>query len=255
MINIDFKGKTVLVTGASRGIGRATAIIFAECGANVIIHYKDFSGGALKTLSMLPSGKHFLMKADLSDPVQVENLVSKSIKKAGKIDVLVNNAGIYKECNLHECSYSEWQKNLDDTFKTNLFGPAYTSFLVSKHMTAKGGGKIINVSSRGAFRGEPLAPAYGASKAALNQLSQSLAQFLASDNVFVYVVAPGFVETDMSKNVLKSERGIEIKKQSPLNRVAKPEEVAHAIVMLASDYTEFLTGGIIDINGASYLRS
>ena len=254
-MNIDLSKKTILITGASRGIGRATAIKFAECGADIIIHYKDFSGGALKTLDMLPKGKHFLMKADLTDPVQVENLVTKSIKKAGRIDVLVNNAGIYKECNLRECSYVEWQKNIDDTFRINVYGPANLSFFIAKHMAGKGGGKIINISSRGAFRGEPHALAYGASKAALNQFSQSLAYLMAPDNVFVYIVAPGFVETDMSKNVLKSEHGAEIKRQSPLNRVAKPEEVANTIVLLASDHTEFLTGGIIDINGASYLRS
>jgi 3-oxoacyl-[acyl-carrier protein] reductase len=254
-MNIDLSGKIILITGASRGIGRATAIKFAECGANIVIHYKDFSGGALKTLDSLPKGKHFIMKADLTDPAQVEMLVHKTIKKAGKIDVLVNNAGIYKECNLRECSYTEWQANLDETLKTNIYGPAHLSFLISRHMAENGGGKIINVSSRGAFRGEPLAPAYGTSKAALNQLSQSLACLMAPDKVFVYVVAPGFVETDMSKKVLKSERGAEIKRQSPLNRVAKPEEVANTIVLLASDNTEFLTGGIIDINGASYLRS
>ncbi|HOV10871.1 MAG TPA: SDR family oxidoreductase [Bacteroidales bacterium] len=254
-MTIDFTGKTVLVTGASRGIGRATAVLFAGCGANVIIHYKDFGGGALKTLSLMAEGKHFLMKADLTDPTQVENLVTKSVRKAGKIDILVNNAGIYKECNLRECSFTEWQKNLDDTFRTNIYAPAYLSYFIARHMAAHGGGKIINVSSRGAFRGEPMAPAYGASKAALNQFSQSLACLMAPDNVFVYVVAPGFVETEMSKNALEGKGGAEIKKQSPLNRVAKPEEVANAIVLLASDHTEFLTGCIVDINGASYLRS
>lgn len=254
-MNIDFSGKTVLVTGASRGIGRATAIKFAECGADIIIHFKDYGAGALKTLSLLPSGKHFLMKADLTDPLQLENAALKAIKKAGRIDVLVNNAGIFKECNLLECTYADWQKNFDETFKTNIYGPANLSFIIVKHMAKQGGGKIINVSSRGAFRGEPLAPAYGASKAALNQFSQSLACLLAPENVFVYIVAPGFVETDMSKSVLKSERGADMKKQSPLNRVAKPEEVANTILLLASENTEFLTGGIIDINGASYLRS
>lgn len=254
-MNIDFSEKTVLITGASRGIGRATAIRFAESGANIIIHYKDFSKGALNTLDRLPQGKHFLMKADLTNPEDVENLVTKSLKKAGKIDVLVNNAGIYKECRLHDCSYAEWQKNFDETFRTNIYGPANLTFLVAKHMAGHGGGKIINVSSRGAFRGEPNAPAYGASKAALNQFSQSIACLMAPDNVFVYVVAPGFVETDMSKNILKSPMGSEIKKQSPLNRVAKPEEVADAIILLASSHTDFMTGSIIDINGASYLRS
>ncbi|HOY32780.1 MAG TPA: SDR family oxidoreductase [Bacteroidales bacterium] len=254
-MKIDFSGKTVLITGASRGIGRATAVKFAECGANVVVHYKEYSGGALKTLSLLAEGKHLLMKADLTDPVQIENLVTKSIRKTGRIDVLVNNAGIYKQCDMRGCSFAEWQKNFDETLKTNIYGPAHLSFLIGKHMAGKGGGKIINVSSRGAFRGEPLAPAYGASKAALNQFSQSMACLMAPENVFVYVVAPGFVETDMSKHILKSEAGVDIRRQSPLNRVARPEEIANTILLLASDHTEFLTGGIIDINGASYLRS
>lgn len=122
-------------------------------------------------------------------------------------------------------------------------------------MAETGGGKIISVSSRGAFRGEPLAPAYGASKAALNQFTQSLARLLGDKNVFTYVVAPGFVETEMSAFALKGSLGDEIRNQSPLKRVAKPQEVAHAILLLASGNTDFLTGTIVDINGASYLRS
>ena len=123
------------------------------------------------------------------------------------------------------------------------------------HDLASGGGRIVNVSSRGAFRGEPDAPAYGASKAGLNALSQSLAQKLAPHRIFVGVVAPGFVETDMTTTHLAGEGGRAIRAQSPLNRVAKPEEVAHAALFLASEGAEFTTGTIIDVNGASYLRS
>jgi len=122
-------------------------------------------------------------------------------------------------------------------------------------MMEAGGGRIVNVSSRGAFRGEPESPAYGASKAGLNALSQSLAQKLAPHNIFVGVVAPGFVETDMAAAHLEGERGQAIRAQSPLNRVAKPEEVAHVVLFLASEGAEFTTGTIIDVNGASYLRS
>ena len=122
-------------------------------------------------------------------------------------------------------------------------------------MIQQGGGKIINISSRGAFRGEPDHPAYGASKAGLNSFSQSLAQFLAPYNITVGVVAPGFVETDMTAEILKSDAGIPIKKQSPLNRVATVDEIARAIVMFSMEGLEYMTGGIIDINGASYLRT
>ena len=124
-------------------------------------------------------------------------------------------------------------------------------FLSSKIMQRNNGGKFINISSRGAFRGEPKAPAYGASKAGLNALGQSMAQALAKDNIFVYTLAPGFVETDRVSDIINDE----VKAQSPLNRVAKPEEVARTAVWLASEGNDFLTGSIVDINGASYLRS
>ena len=122
-------------------------------------------------------------------------------------------------------------------------------------MIQQGGGRIVNVSSRGAFRGEPNQPAYGASKAGLNAMSQSLAQALARHNVFVGIVAPGFVETDLAKEILDGPRGEGIRQQSPLGRVAKPEEVARGVLFLASEGSEFMTGAILDINGASYLRS
>ena len=118
-----------------------------------------------------------------------------------------------------------------------------------------GGGRIVAVSSRGAFRGEPQHPAYAASKAGLNAFSQSLAQALAPFGIFVGIVAPGFVETDMTARLLDGTEGDAIRAQSPLNRVAQPEEVARAVLFLAGEGNEFTTGAIIDINGASYLRS
>jgi NAD(P)-dependent dehydrogenase (short-subunit alcohol dehydrogenase family) len=122
-------------------------------------------------------------------------------------------------------------------------------------MIEHGGGRIVNVSSRGAFRGEPEGPAYGASKAGLNAFSQSLAQRLAPHGIFVGVVAPGFVDTDLASRVLDGPDGDAVRAQSPLGRVAKPEEVAHAVLFLASEGSEFSTGTIIDVNGASYLRT
>jgi NAD(P)-dependent dehydrogenase (short-subunit alcohol dehydrogenase family) len=134
-------------------------------------------------------------------------------------------------------------------------GPAHLSFHVIRHMLNAGGGKIINITSRGALRGEPNAPAYGASKAGLNAFSQSMAQAMAPHNIFIYAVAPGFVETDMAASELAGPEGDAIRAQSPLNRVARPAEVARVVLFLAGRGTDYLTGGIIDVNGASYLRT
>ena len=138
---------------------------------------------------------------------------------------------------------------------TNVLGAANASYCAGRAMIAQGGGRIVNVSSRGAFRGEPTGPAYGASKAALNSMSQSLAKHLAPYGISVGVVAPGFVQTDMAREALSGQSGIEIRAQSPFNRVAQPEEVAYAVLFLASEGAEFMTGAIIDVNGASYLRT
>ena len=254
-MEISFKNKTVLVTGASRGIGRATAIAFAEAGAHVIVHYKNNSVAAKETLSMLASGKHMAIATDLTDPVSVEKFSKEVIEKTGRVDILVNNAGVYIEKNITEMNYTEFQENWARTINTNLTGIANLCFHISKHMIEKGGGKIINVSSRGAFRGEPNALAYGASKAGLNSFGQSLAKALAPYKVFVYTVAPGFVETEMAAECLAGKGGDEIRNQSPLNRVAQPEEVANAILMLTASNNEYMTGCILDINGASYLRT
>jgi NAD(P)-dependent dehydrogenase (short-subunit alcohol dehydrogenase family) len=173
----------------------------------------------------------------------------------GRIDVLVNNAGVYVDHPIAEVPYEEWQAAWERILATNLTGPANLSFCVAQKMIETGGGRIVNVSSRGAFRGEPNGPAYGASKAGMNAMSQSLAKALAPHNIFVCVVAPGFVDTEMSTETLAGPEGDLIRNESPLGRVARPEEVARAVVFLASEGTEFMTGCIVDVNGASYLRT
>lgn len=254
-MKIDFDGKVVLVTGSSRGIGKAAAEMFASSGARVIIHYKKNKSAAEKVLNALKGAGHSSVQADISNPADVEEMVKEIIKRYRHIDILVNNAGIYEEVNLLTMNYHEWQEAWKRTIETNLTGVSNLSFLVIKEMAKQGGGKIINVSSRGAFRGEPTAFAYGASKAGLNSMGQSMAKGLALQNIYVYTVAPGWVDTDMASDGLSSPDGNSIKAQSPLNRVAKPEEIARTIVYLASDGTEFMTGCIVDVNGASYLRS
>ncbi|NIS63092.1 MAG: SDR family oxidoreductase [Proteobacteria bacterium] len=254
-MDTSFANKNVLVTGASRGIGRAIAHTFAESGARVAVHYHQNRQAAEQTLAGLPGGPHQLVQADVSVPESVRKMVDEVIREMGTIDVLVNNAGIYGRYPVVDLTYEEWLGIWERTIQTNLMGPANISFCVAQHMRDHGGGKIVNVSSRGAFRGEPNAPDYGASKAGLNALSQSMAKALAPYKIFVYVVAPGFVETEMSSRELSGPTGDEIRSQSPLGRVASPEEVARTVVFLASEGTDYLTGCIVDINGASYLRS
>ncbi len=252
---MDFSGKTVLVTGGSRGIGRAVARGFADRGARVAISYLANRQAADETLAALPGGPHLAVQADVADPVSVGRLIEQVVATLGSLDVVVNNAGVWVDHVLEEVDFDAWQDAWRRVLDTNLVGPANVSYLAARHMIEHGGGRIVNVSSRGAFRGEPEGPAYGASKAGLNAMSQSLAKRLAPHNIFVGVVAPGFVDTDMAARYLDTPRGDEIRAQSPLGRVARPEEVALAVLFLAAEGTEFMTGAIIDVNGASYLRT
>lgn len=251
----DFQDKKVLITGGSRGIGRATAIAFAARGAKIALNFRRDSAAATAVIEDLEGEGHFAIKADISKAHAVEGLMNAVVGEFGQLDVVVNNAGIYIPHPVDDCDYATWQQAWSDTLSLNLTGVANMCYWAAKNMKEKGGGHIINVSSRGAFRGEPMHSAYGASKAGLNAMSQSLAQELGPHKIYVSVVAPGFVETDMTKTLLDGPAGEGIKSQSPLQRVATPEEVAHGIVFLANQKSAFMTGAILDINGASYLRS
>ncbi len=252
---MKFSGQNVLVTGASRGIGRAIAQAFADEGARVAVHYRSNVEAAEETLAALPGDGHFCIAADVAEPVECERLLLETTERFGGLDVLVNNAGIYATRPVLERSYDEWRKDWRETIATNLTGPANLCFLAARHMQARGGGRIVNISSRGAFRGEPEAPAYGAAKAGLNALTQSLAIALAPHGIIVAAVAPGFVETDMVESYLNGPLGDSIRAQSPLNRFAGGDEIAKAVLFLADPALPSVTGAIIDVNGASYLRS
>jgi len=243
------------VTGASRGIGRAVAEAFAAAGDRVAIHYRASANLAAEVLARLPGTGHVVVQADLADAGEVREMVDAAAAQLGGIDVLVNNAANYTAHPITEVSYAEWQAAWRDTIGVNLIGSANVTWCAVRHMLAGGGGKIVNVSSRGAFRGEPGQPAYGASKAGLNALGQSLAVALAPHNITVAGVAPGFVETDMAAEHLQGARGDAIRAQSPLHRVARPDEIAAAVLYLASPEAEWATGAILDLNGASYLRT
>lgn len=252
---MDFTNKKILVTGAGRGLGKVIATQFAEAGAQVAIHFNSSKKEAEQVVLELKGEGHFSIQADLKNPDSVKILFDNVVERFGKIDVLINNAAVILYHPIAEVSYEEWQKAWNETITVNLQAAANLCFCVAQEMKSTGGGRIVNVSSRGAFRGEPDMPAYGASKAGMNAMSQSLAMALAKWNIFVGTVAPGFIETDRVAPILNGERGEAIKNQSPLGRVARPEEVARGVLFLASEGTEFMTGAILDINGASYLRS
>ena len=252
---MDFTGKVVLITGASRGIGRATAEQFAACGARVAVHYHRQRESAEQVKASLPGGPHMIVQADVADPLAVRDMVTAVVSEMGGLHVLVNNAGIYEDHPPAATDFDDWLMSWRRTLDTNLIGAANAAYCAAQHMMQHGGGRIVNVTSRGAFRGEPDAPAYGASKAGMNAMSQSLAKALGPHGIYVTAVAPGWVETDMATDYLVGEKGEAIKNQSPLGRVAKPEEVAYTILFLASEGAEFLTGSVVDVNGASYLRT
>jgi 3-oxoacyl-[acyl-carrier protein] reductase len=251
----EFKGKVVLITGGSRGIGKAAAMEFANGGAYVAFTYEKNDESAEQTLSGLPGRDHLRIKADIRFAQESKAAVRLVIEKYGRIDVLVNNAGVYIPHPIDTSEFEEWDDAWETTMAVNLFGPAHMTFYAAKEMIRQHSGRIVNVTSRGAFRGEPDHPAYGASKAGLNSFSQSMAKSLAKYGIIVTAIAPGYVETEMTEQLLRDPSGREIREQSPLNRAAKPEEIAKAILILASDDAEYMTGAILDMNGASYLRS
>ncbi|MDT0605993.1 SDR family NAD(P)-dependent oxidoreductase [Croceitalea rosinachiae] len=252
---MNFNNKKVLITGASRGIGKATALAFAEKGATVGINYRSNTEQAQKTCAELPGNGHHLFKYDVSKKEETEALIKDFVSHYGKLDILVNNAGISIFHDIDEVDFEHWTNAWENTFKTNLFAVANTSYWAAQAMMKSGGGRIVNVSSRGAFRGEPTKPAYGASKAAMNAMSQSLAKKLAPYKIYVGVVAPGFTETEMAAVTLTSAERENLLRESPFQRMAQPKEVAHAVLFLASEGAEYASGTIIDVNGASYLRS
>jgi 3-oxoacyl-[acyl-carrier protein] reductase len=252
-----------LVTGASRGIGRAIAMQLAARGVRIGVHYRSNRAAADATLAALPGMGHLLLEADLIEPAACEQLWQRACKAFGAIDLLVNNAGLFIEHSPLATPHARWRSAWNDTLAANLIAPANLCHLAAQHMSARlepvdpafGRGRIVNISSRGAFRGEPEAPAYGASKAGLNALSQSLAKALAPRAIYVYCLAPGWVDTDMAVSHLQGPGADAILAQHPLGRVSRTDEVANACVYCGLDAPAAMSGGVIDVNGASYLRT
>lgn len=252
--------RRALVTGASRGIGRATAIALSERGERVAVHYGADATSAQETLAQLHGEGHVLVGGDLSDPDIARQIVQETESALGPIDILVNNAGIAPgertDHRVDETDYATWQQRWTRMIDVDLTAPANLTYLVSRSLIARQApGVIVNVGSRGAFRGEPDAPAYGAAKAGLHAFGQSMALALAPHGIAVASVAPGFIGTERQQAKLDGETGDDVRAQSPFGRVGTAQEVAAAILYLTSPEAQWASGAVLDLNGASHLRT
>ena len=252
--------RTVLVTGASGGIGAAVARRFAEAGDRVAVHYASNQDGAEETRRSLQGDGHVLVAGDIGGQDGAAGVVASAVEQLGFLDVLVCNAAVAPTAgNRHligEVSYADWGAAFRSMIEVNLLGAANLAWAAATHLTnRKAPGAIVNIGSRGAFRGEPEYPAYAASKAGLHALGQSLAVALAPHAISVTTVAPGFVATERQLTKLDSADGDGLRAQSPFGRVGTPDEVAAAVFWLASPEATWSSGAILDANGASYLRS
>jgi 3-oxoacyl-[acyl-carrier protein] reductase len=248
---IFLKDKVAVITGASRGIGRATAILFAQVGCNLLINFHKNEKAALEVKSEAEkfniTAKTF--RADVSKKTEVDRMIKFAVEQFGKIDILVNNAGIWKYAEIEKMT----EEQLKETMELNVNGVFYATTASVPHMIKQKSGNIINISSTAGQRGEPLHSHYAASKGALISLTKSLAAELAPHNIRVNCVAPGWVDTDMSHESLTGDERDEILRTIPLGRATNPEEIAGAILFLASDLSAYITGEILNVNGGSVL--
>ena len=255
-MSYDLSGKTILVTGASRGIGAAVAKACATAGAHVISHYNSNTNGAIENMADIPeSNKSFVMQ-NLSEPGSGRQLWRKVIKESKKIDIFINNAAVNIETPF-DSKVDEWDKGWLETFQVNVYEPANIMKEALTHFQELGAGVIISMSSWSGQRGSalPTLPAYAASKAAVKALTQTIAKNYAKEGVLAYVISPGIVKTRMSDLAAVVRGGEEsMKSQLVMGELVKPSELGELVVFLASGACRHLTGATIDVNGASYIR-
>ncbi|MCI0331412.1 MAG: 3-oxoacyl-ACP reductase FabG [candidate division Zixibacteria bacterium] len=248
---IDLSGQVAVITGGSRGIGKATALYFARAGADVVFSYVKNEMAARRTLEEIEkTGQRVLaVKADVSKFSDVKKLIVAAVKKFNRIDILVTNAGIWEEAAIEKMTPAK----LAQTVATNLYGTFYPITLAVPHMKKQRSGNIITVSSTAGQRGEAFHSHYAATKGAVISLTKSLAPELAPFGIRVNCVAPGWVDTDMSHSALTGEERKKILSAIPLGRAATAEEIAGAILFLASGLSTFVVGEILNVNGGAVL--
>ncbi len=247
---IGLQEKVVLITGASRGIGRAAALIFSRYGARVAVNYHQQEEAAREVLAQIESGggEGMIVGCDVSDAAAVREMVGRVAEKWGRIDVLVNNAGVWLPAPIERFPVDTYRR----TLAINLDGVVFCTEAVVPLMIRQGGGRIINISSTAGQRGEPVYSPYAASKGAVISLTKSHAVELAQHNILVNSVAPGWVDTDMSVEAIEQSKET-ILRTIPMRRAGHAEEIAWPIVFLASDGASYITGEIFNVNGGSVL--
>jgi 3-oxoacyl-[acyl-carrier protein] reductase len=247
----DFKRKTVLITGASRGIGASAAVLFAGFGANVVINFKRDEAKAKQVLQQIKAknGNARIFQADIADNDQCRKMVDWTVEQFGSIDIVVNNAGIWKESAIEDMT----PEKLAETVNCNLNGCFYVTSAAVPYMKKRKSGNIVFVSSTAGQRGEAYHSHYAATKGALISLTKSLAPELAPHNIMVNCVAPGWVDTDMSHETIVSDDGPKYLSLKPLGRAASADEIAWPILFMASGMASFITGEILNVNGGAVL--
>ncbi len=246
-------GKVCLVTGGAGGIGAATCAVLATAGARVVLHYHSSEAVASALVARFGKEKMVAVKADLMQPLGAANLWQAAVAAYGAIDV-VNNAATMPAARLGD-DWHTWHRAWDETLRVNLVAAADLSREAVKHFRTRGGGVLINIASRAAFRGDTLEyMAYAASKPGLVALTRSIARGAAADGVVAYTIAPGFVATSMVKPFVDQYGEESIVRDIPMGEMAPPHEVASVVAFLASGVARHATGTTIDINGASYVR-
>jgi 3-oxoacyl-[acyl-carrier protein] reductase len=239
---MDFKGKTVIVTGAARGIGRVIAERFSRLGAAVVIN--DLDQEAVDSVAKELGGQAVGIRGDVTNVVEVKDLFDKTMEKFGRIDILVNNAGITRDGLMVRMDEKDWDMVLD----INLKGAFLMTKAAAKYMMKQRSGRIVNISSVVGLIGNAGQANYSASKAGLIGLTKSSARELASRGVTINAIAPGFIETEMTRNLSESARENLIS-QITLNRLGTPDDIASAVLFLASDDASYITGQVLAVDG------
>ena len=250
----DFDGKVILVTGGSRGIGAAITRQLVAGGGEVVIHYSHHSRRAEALADELGPARCHLVQADFTDPASALDAWRAAVEWRGHIDVLVNNAGIYASAGVDD-DFAHWAETWRRTLDINLVATAHLCREAIKHFRTRGGGTIVNIASRAAFRGDDVDNThYAASKGGMVALTRTIARGHAAEGILAYVVAPGFVRTEMAEQVFAEEGEARVLGEIPLGEIPGPEDVAEVVAFLASGRARFATGTTVDVNGASYVR-